>query len=374
MKNKQIEALNSCGQSIWYDNCSRDVLNSGKLKELIDQGVSGLTSNPSIFKKAIADSSDYDSDVQRMAEGGAGVEEICESLMMSDVGAAADLLLPIYKQTGGADGFASIEVSPLLAADTDGTIQAAKRLWATLDRPNVMIKIPATPEGLPAIREVLAAGINVNVTLIFSVATYMEVFDAFISAMEKRKAQGEGGLNVASVASLFVSRVDSICEKALVELVESGKLAADQQAKFIGKVGIANSRVAYQHFSKVLKSERFQKLLKEGVRPQRPLWASTGTKNPQFSPVLYVEELVGQHTVNTLPPATLEALIQQAGVSDKLADIDESESKLLDDLKEVGVDLDSLLVRLRSDGVQAFVDAYNQLLEAIDAKRQRLAV
>lgn len=372
-KNPQLLALNEIGQSIWYDNLSRDVLNKGELTRLIDSGVSGLTSNPTIFKKAIADSSDYDTEMQPLVKKGLSTEDICEELMLKDVAAAADLLLPIYKATNAGDGYASIEVSPFLARDTEGTLTAARRIWKKLGRPNVMIKVPATEEGLPAIKTLIEEGINVNVTLIFSEDFYRKVADAYISGLEARAKKGEEIRNVSSVASFFVSRVDAICEKSFDGIVKAGKAKEDAKASFLGKIGIANSKLAYAAFEEVFGAERFKKLIEKGARVQRPLWASTGTKNPAFSPVMYVEELAGRDTVDTLPPATLEALLKKATIAPKLHEGLDAARAQIAELKKLGVEFDKLMVDLQTEGVKLFADAYQELLDSIEKKKKAVA-
>jgi len=369
-KNAQLVALNEIGQSVWYDNLSRDVLKSGELAGLIASGVSGLTSNPTIFKNAIADTSNYDNDMKPLAQKGSDAETICEELMLADVGAAADLLRGVYDGTKGADGYASIEVSPFLANDTAKTVEAAKRLWARLKRPNIMIKIPATPEGLPAIKQTLEAGINVNVTLIFSVEFHEKVMEAYISALETRAAKNEAINNLSSVASFFVSRVDAITEKKFDELVKAGKTTEDKRAEFLGQVGIANSRLAFARFQEIFGGDRFKKLAAKGARVQRPLWASTGTKNPKFSPVLYVEELAGPDTVNTMPPATLKALMQKATIEPRLTRGVTQARALIEKVKGFGVAFDNCLVELQTQGVKLFSDSYRELLDSIEKKRK----
>lgn len=369
-KNPQILALNELGQSVWYDNLSRDVLKSGELQTLINQGVSGLTSNPTIFKQAIADTANYDSDMRSSALKELSTEALCEELMIQDVAAAADLLLPIYKATNAGDGYASIEVSPYLAADEKGTVEAALRLWKKLNRPNIMIKIPATPECIPAIQTTLEHGINVNVTLIFSKQVYEHVAEAYIKALETRVSRGEDVRAISSVASFFVSRVDAIVEKSFDELQKAGKVEASQKDLFFGKVGVANSKLAYESFEKLFGSERFKKLQEKGARVQRPLWASTGTKNPVFKAVMYVEDLAGRDTVNTMPPATVKALIQGAAISPKLhAGLDEAK-KLLAAVNGMGINVEGLLHDLQVAGVKSFSDSYKDLLASIDQKRQ----
>jgi transaldolase len=373
VKNPQIVALNELGQSVWYDNLSRDVLKSGELSALIGQGVSGLTSNPTIFKQAIADTANYDADMGSSALKGLDAEALCEELMLADVAAAADLLKPTYDQTDGGDGFASIEVSPYLAADAQGTIAAAERLWKRLNRPNVMIKIPATPECIPAIKAVLEKGINVNVTLIFSKEVYEQVAEAYISALETRLASGQDLRRIASVASFFVSRVDAIVEKSFDALVSAGKCSDADRSTFFGKVGVANSKLAYEAFEAIFGSGRFKKLQESGARVQRPLWASTGTKNPVFKPVMYVEELAGRDTVNTMPPATVKALIQGASIAPKLHSGIEESKRLLGWLESVGVSVGALLIELQVAGVKSFADSYKDLLASIEEKKKRVA-
>jgi transaldolase / glucose-6-phosphate isomerase len=362
----EIAKLNRVGQSVWYDNLSRDLLHTGHLASLVDKGVSGLTSNPTIFKKAIADSSNYDAAIRERPPG-LSAEELCEEVFVEDVGAAAHLLHPVFVRSRGADGYASIEVSPLLAADTEGTVQAALRLWKKLARPNIMIKVPATPEGIPAIRTLLAQGLNVNVTLIFSVAVYEQVMEAYLSALEERVSKGLPIEGIASVASFFVSRVDSIVEK---EISHQGLEHRDQ---FLGRVGIANSKVAYARFKEVFSSDRFLALAEKGARKQRPLWASTGTKNPSFSPVLYVETLAGPDTVNTVPPATLDAILKGVNVFTSTVEADLPLARdILDHLGAAGISFDRLLLTLQEEGVELFKDSYRELLASIEEKRQTL--
>lgn len=372
-KNPQIAALNELGQSVWYDNLSRSVLNSGELRSLIDAGVSGLTSNPTIFKVAIADSNDYDAELKELARGGASSELLCEELMLKDVGAAADLLSAVYKTSGGTDGHASIEVSPFLAHDTEGTIEAARRLWKKLNRPNGMIKIPATPEGLPAIRQALEEGININITLIFSDEVYAKVAEAYIAALETRVARNQPVADIASVASFFVSRVDAICEKSFGELAKAGKAREADGEAIIGKVGIANSKIAYAKFEEIFDSPRFKKLGERGAHVQRPLWASTGTKNPKFSPVMYVEELAGRNTVNTMPPATLKALMQGGVIAPRLHEGLDRAEEIVASAERLGVPFTQLLQELQTAGVKLFADSFRELLDSIEKKKRAIA-
>jgi transaldolase len=354
------------------------VLRSGELKSLIDQGVSGLTSNPTIFKQAIADTTNYDEDMKSPELKGLSTEALCEELMLKDVAAAADLLRPIYDATAAGDGYASIEVSPYLAEDAAGTVAAAQRLWKKLNRPNVMIKIPATPQCIPAIQQTLECGINVNVTLIFSKEVYEQVAEAYISALETRVKRGDDVRSIASVASFFVSRVDAIVEKHFDAILQgnaaqSGKAPAAERERFLGKVGVANSKLAYASFEKLFGSPRFKKLQDaHGAKVQRPLWASTGTKNPAFKAVMYVEELAGRATVNTMPPATVKALLLGADVKPMLHSGLDQAVKLLEWIDSLGISITSLLKELQVAGVKSFADSYRDLLASIDEKRARV--
>lgn len=363
-----ISEIQRIGQSIWYDNCSRDVLQSGELARLIAAGVSGLTSNPTIFQKAISTGSEYTADIERLSKTSSSADEVCEALMVADVGAAADLLRPKYEASQGRDGHASIEVSPKLAHDTAGTIAAARRLWSALGRPNAMIKIPATREGLPAIEECLVSGININITLIFSVERYREVAHAYIRAIQRRVDQGLPVDKLASVASFFVSRVDAILEKEL-----ETKGLHELQAK----IGIANSLFAYQAFEEIFLGNEFEQLRAKAaqkiVQVQRPLWASTGTKNPALPPLLYVQALVAPHTVNTLPPATLAELLKgDIDVRDRLstsaqAALSQAEApeKVFQKLADAGINFPARLAELEAQGVKSFADSYESLLQSI---------
>jgi transaldolase len=297
-------------------------------------------------------------------------EALCEELMVQDVVAAADLLRPIYDATAGGDGYASIEVSPFLADDCQGTIDAALRLWKKVSRPNVMIKIPATPACIPAIQAVLEHGVHVNVTLIFSRKVYEAVANAYISAMEARSKRGESIRGISSVASFFVSRVDAAVEKSLDELIKAGKTDAGVKARFTGKVGVANSKIAYAAFEALFGGERFKTLREGGARVQRPLWASTGTKNPAFKAVMYVEELAGRDTVNTMPPATVKALLAGADIQPRLHAGSSEATALVKELESLGVAFDRLLNELQVAGVKSFADSYKDLLGSIETKRK----
>lgn len=370
--NKQLVALNEIGQSVWYDNLSKDVLESGELKSLIDAGVLGLTSNPTIFKKAIADTNDYDSDLSDLVSKGMDVHQIAEELMLRDVAKASDLLMPLYENTSKKDGYASIEVSPTLAHDTEGTVSAGKRIWDKLNRPNIMIKVPATDAGIPAIEQLLTAGINVNVTLIFSSDVYKEVIKAYKNAVKARVSKGEDVSSLASVASFFVSRVDAIVEKEFAKLKEEGKVEEGDLEKILGKIGIANSKEAYNLFKDEFNGENFPEANSNSAQVQRPLWASTGTKNTSFSKVLYVEQLAGPDTVNTIPPATLTAVMESANIENKVDSKIEEARGDLENLKALGINLSELLVVLQKDGVSSFADSYTELIEALEKKISQL--
>ena len=363
-RNECIEAVNRCGQSIWYDNLSRDLLGSGALAGYIDAGVSGLTSNPTIFKKAIADSAHYDGAIA--ASNAADAEALCEDLMVEDVGAAADLLRPVYERSDTADGYASIEVSPLLANDTATTVAAARHLWARLSRPNIMIKVPATDAGLPAVATLLSEGINVNVTLIFSVQRYEEVAQAYLRGLEARRAKGGELHGVRSVASFFVSRVDSIFEETIRARSE------EDWDGLVGQMGIANSKAAYGSFQRIFAAPRFRALAASGALVQRPLWASTGVKNPAYHPLHYVQTLVGHDTVNTVPPQTLDVLLRGAAISPRLEERIHENIRMLESLGGRGIDLQALLTRLQLDGVKLFADSYRELIEAVSHKKESL--
>ena len=370
-QNTYLSQLGALGQGIWYDNLSRDVLRSGELKSLIDAGVVGLTSNPTIFKKAIADSNDYDNDI-RQSKQAHDTDALCEDLMLADVGAAADLLRPIYEGSKFVEGLASVEVSPLLAHDAAGTVEAGRRLWSKLDRPNIMIKVPATDAGLVAIKTLLSDGINVNITLIFSDKVYRQVVEAYISALEARVAKNQPVDRIASVASFFVSRVDALCEKRMSEMAKAGKITDAQAAGFVGKLGVANSKIAYASFKDIFGAARFKALATKGARVQRPLWASTGTKNPAFSPVMYVEELAGPQTVNTVPPQTLAALMKGAKISDRLSDNPAAAAALVDQAVALGLDFNKALHDLQVDGVELFANSFRELLAAVETKAKKV--
>lgn len=373
MSNSLIEVM-KLGQSIWYDNIRRAMLVSGDLKMKIEQDdLRGVTSNPTIFEKAITGSTDYDEQMRSLINAGKSVKEIYEALVIDDIGRAADILKPIYDKTDGVDGYISLEVNPRLAYDTKGTIEEADRLFHTLGRKNVMIKIPAAQEGLPAIEEAIYRGINVNVTMIFSIENYEQVANAFIKGLERRAAEGKTVDHIASVASFFVSRVDTMIDADLEYRARHS--AADEKAaleNLCGKAAIANAKLAYLRFKEIFHGERFATLKAKGAQVQRPLWASTGTKNPKYSDVLYVDSLIGPDTVNTVPPATYTAFRDHGKVALTLEQGLNECRETISKLAELGIDLKEVTAKLQSDGLASFVGSFDTLVESIEAKRDAL--
>ena len=365
MSTNPLVRLGELGQSPWYDYITRDLLASGELSRLIrEDGLRGMTSNPTIFEKAIASSHLYDDEIRSLTDLGKGAGEIFETLAVADVRAACDLFAPVYQATGGVDGLVSLEVSPTLAHDTDGTIHEAERLWRMVDRPNAMIKIPGTRPGLPAITHCIAAGISVNVTLLFSVERYAEVIEAFLEGMDRRLAQGLPLRPVASVASFFVSRVDGKVDP----LLDDG---GDPKA-LRGKIAIANACAAYRLFERSLGTPRWARLAKAQARPQRPLWASTSTKDPRYSDVHYVEPLIAPRTVNTLPPETFAAY-RDHGPAVRIMEGMAEAPGLFEALAGSGVDLAAVTRELEDDGVGKFAASYASLLAGIESKAGALA-
>ncbi len=359
--------LQKFGQSFWYDNINRDLIVSGRLKRMIDEdGLRGMTSNPTIFEKAIGGSTDYDADLRDLVARGLSVPEIYEELAVSDIGAAADLFRPLYDRTKGDDGYVCWEVSPKLAHDTDKTIAEAERLWKKAGRPNVMIKVPATPAGIPAIERLIGAGLNINVTLMFSVATYEQVAEAYIRGLEKLAREGRDVTRTASVASLFVSRVDTAVDKLLE------KAGAPEELR--GKAAIANSRLLYQRFREIFHGPRFAALRAKGARAQRLLWASTSTKNPKYSDVLYAEALIGPETVDTMPDATIAAFRDHGRVRGTLEGGLEEARRTLDRLAQAGVDMPAVMQQLQDEGVKLFADSFDKLMQTLAEKRAKLLV
>lgn len=364
-----LQQTRNLGQSIWYDNVSRGLIASGAMAALVDAGITGLTSNPTIFEKAIAAGADYDEQLLALALAGATATEAFEALAIEDIQAVADLLRPVYDATGGADGFASLEVSPTLAHDTEATVAEAERLFAALDRPNVMIKVPGTPEGVPAVERLIGEGINVNVTLLFHRDAYSRVRDAYIAGLERLAEAGGDLSRVASVASFFVSRVDTAVDGLLEPRVQSGE---EELADLLGKAAIANAALAYRDFTETVSTQRFQALKARGARVQRPLWASTGTKNAAYSDVLYIDSLIAPDTVNTMPPATLESYLDHGRVALSLEPSIPEAERVLEALEANGVSMQAVTDKLLADGVKAFADSFVTLLANVEEKKAAL--
>lgn len=363
-----IQKLETFGQSIWYDNISRSIILNGDLKKMVDQGLLGVTSNPTIFDKAISGSTDYDEQIRDLVESKPNIDpaEIIQALMVKDIQMACDVLKPVFERTQGRDGYVSVEVTPSKARQTDATIEEVRELWKLINRRNLMVKIPATKEGLPAIEQAISEGININVTLIFSVERYREVADAYITGLERRMKAGKPIDHVASVASVFVSRIDTLVD-ALLE--KKGTPAAKQ---FRGKAAVANTKMVYQAFVTVFGSDRWGALRAKGANVQRPLWGSTGTKNPEYSDLLYVNTLIGPHTVNTVPPATYAAILDH-GVAELTieSNLDEAQ-RILEGIAAQGIDMAWVLQKLEDDGVAAFEKSFDGLYENLSKKKRAL--
>ena len=358
-----LNKIREQNQSIWLDLLDREIIRSGKLQSLIDNDdLRGLTSNPAIFEKAISGSSDYDQDIITLSKKEDDNAAIFFEMAIADIQKAADLFKPVYNKTNGEDGFVSLEVSPYLARDTDGTIAQAKDLWKRVNRKNVMIKIPGTMEGLIAIRECLREGININVTLLFGLPRYKEITEAFMGGLEDRLAEGNSIKDVSSVASFFLSRIDVMLDPILKE----------KGAKNLkGKIAIASAKQAYQIYLEMISSKRFKKLAENGARPQRVLYASTGTKDPSFSDVVYVESIIGKDTINTLPMETIDAFRDHGKAEETLIQNIEEANQAMSELKEKGIDIDKITQKLENEGIDKFSDAYNKLLKSIDDQKRK---
>jgi transaldolase len=370
--NPILEIEKTYGQSIWMDNLSRDLIESGGLKDLIgSRGIQGITSNPAIFEKAIAGNKIYDDDILAGIKSNKSVMEIYESLVFTDITDACDIFLPVYEQTGGKDGYVSIEVPPSMAKDTESTIREAFRYAEIIDRPNLMIKIPGTTEGLPAVEEVISQGVNVNVTLLFSVESYLETAWAYIRGLERRLENGGDVSNIASVASFFLSRIDINIDDRLDKLPATEKTLALK-----GKVAIANAKIAYQKYKEIFSSLRWQTLAEQGAKVQRLLWASTSTKNPDYSDVMYVDELVGADTVNTLPPNTIEACADHCSPANRIeTDVDKAEQiiKSLQD-PDININLKEVMEELLEEGIDKFVKPFDSLIKSLNDKVKQLTI
>lgn len=359
-----LNKVRNLDQSIWLDLLDREIMNSGKLQSLIDNDdLRGLTSNPSIFEKAISGSSDYDEDIIQLSKTQDDNSAIFFDLAIADIQRAADFFKPVYDKTDGEDGFVSLEVSPYLARDTDGTIQQARELWKRVDRKNVMIKIPGTKQGLIAIRECLREGININVTLLFGLPRYREITEAFMGGLEDRLKEGNSIKEVSSVASFFLSRIDVMIDPMLQE-----KGAENLN----GKIAIASAKKAYQIYLEMIASDRFKKLKENGAQKQRVLYASTGTKDPSFSDVLYVESIIGKDTINTLPMETIDAFRDHGIAAETLTTNLDEANKAMEELKNKGIDIDKVTQKLEDEGIEKFNQAYEKLIKSIDTQKRKL--
>lgn len=356
--------IQDLGQSIWYDNISRNIINSGELRRMIiDDNIKGVTSNPTIFQNAISSGSEYDDLIKKLLDENKklNVHDLYEKLIINDIKDGADILKSVYDETDGLDGYISVEVSPDLAYKAEETIEEARKLWELINRPNLMIKVPATKEGVTAVRQLISEGINVNVTLMFSLQHYLDVVDAYLSGLENRLAKAGEIKNIASVASFFVSRVDTMTDKKLDEIGNNS---------LKGKIAVANSKVVYQKSLEFYASDRFKKLEAAGANKQRLLWASTGTKNPNYSDVLYVEELLGMDTVNTVPPATLNAFRDHGIPEESLTKNLEQSEDYLENLKQQDISLDEITHQLQLDGVEAFANSFKSLKDVLSQKQE----
>jgi transaldolase len=359
----RMQQLSALGQSVWLDYIDRPLLEEGILARMVEEdAVVGVTSNPAIFQKAIASGTDYAELLAALAPGAADAKSLYEQVAIRDIQQAADVLRGVYDRTAGIDGYVSLEVAPELARDTDGTVAEALRLWAAVDRKNLMIKVPGTTEGMPAIEALIAEGLNVNVTLLFAREMYEQTAQAYLRGLEKRRDAGKSVAGIASVASFFISRIDSAADAALTK-------RGGDAIGLKGKTAIANAVLAYDHYQALCASERWQALSGAGAMPQRLLWASTSTKDPTYRDVLYVESLIGNETVNTLPPATLEAFRDHGESAEALSGVSEDAAKTLAAVADAGVDLDALTDRLLDEGIKSFADAFDALLAAVESAR-----
>jgi transaldolase len=370
-----LRKLEQLGQSIWYDNISRAILRRGELQRMVDEGLLGLTSNPTIFDKAISGSAEYDDQIRALVKSDPGIDVagLIQALMVDDIRAAADVLRPVYDRTRGRDGYVSIEVTPSKARDTEGTIAEVQELWSRVGRPNTMIKIPATREGLPAIARAIRAGININVTLIFSEVRYREVADVYQTGLEQRLRDGNPLGHVASVASVFVSRIDTLVDAQLETLIarQRDPVEATRLGGLRGKTAVANTQMIYQAFKEIFAVPRFAALRAAGAVPQRPLWGSTGTKNPAYHDLLYVDSLIGRHTVNTVPPQTYTAIIDHGRPEPTIERNLAEARRHLDLLPGAGIDLTRVLQTLEDEGVAAFEQSFDGLYANLATKKER---
>ena len=369
-----LQQLHDHGQSPWLDYITRDILTNGRLQELIALGILGLTSNPTIFQKAISGSQLYDDELRRLVREGKSVDEIYDALVLDDIRAAASILRPVYDRTNGRDGLVSIEEPPRLAYDTQKSIEEARRLFHRLNLPNVMIKIPGTPEGIPAFQQAISEGINVNVTLVFSLENYRQVAQAYIAGLEERAAAGRPVDRIASVASFFVSRVDTAVDHKLDQRIEAtyDEARKNELRALQGKAAIANAKLAYDAYKEIFAGPRWDALAQKGARTQRCLWASTSTKNPKYRDIRYAEQLIGPDTVDTMTPATIEAFLDH-GVVERTVDKDVDQARAeLAAIEKAGISMDEVTLQLQKDGVKQFADSFDELIDAISARRQEM--
>ena len=372
MKSNPLKELGTFGQSLWLDYIRRDLITSGGLRRLIeDDGLRGMTSNPSIFEKAIAEGHLYDEDIRALALKGQSTAVIYETLSQRDVESATDEFRPLYDRTDGQDGYVSLEVNPHLAHDTQGTMKEARRLWAALNRPNVLIKVPATVEGLSAIGQLISEGISVNVTLLFGLPRYRQIAEAYISGLEARAVQGKPLKHVASVASFFVSRIDALVDPLLEKRIAQGGSKSELAKRAGGQVAIASAKMAYQIYKEIFGGDRFKKLAAQGAHVQRLLWASTSTKNPDYSDVKYVEALIGPDTVNTAPLETLDAYRDHGEPKARLEQDAKEARRVLEQLPELGISIDQITRQLEDEGVDKFIKPFDKLMETLAQRSAR---
>jgi transaldolase len=372
MQNNPLKQLGTLGQSIWLDYIRRDLIASGELRRLIEEdGLRGMTSNPAIFETAIAESHIYDRDICDMALEKKDVQAIYESLSQRDVQSAADEFRPLYDRTDGEDGYVSLEVNPHLAHDTHATMQEARRLWGALNRPNVFIKVPATSDGLPAIQQLISEGINVNITLLFGLPRYRQVAEAYIAGLEARAAQGKPVKQIASVASFFLSRIDTLLDPLVEKFLKPGGMKTEIAKKVRGQVAVSSAKAAYQIYKEIFGSNRFKKLADKGARVQRLLWASTSTKNPDYSDIKYIEPLIGPDTVTTVPLETIDAYRDHGHPKLRLEQDVEEANWIMARLPELGISIDRVTQQLEDEGVKKFDEPFDKLMEALTKKSSK---
>jgi transaldolase len=377
--NNHLIEIKDYGQSIWMDNLTRDMIQSGELKALVENGgICGITTNPAIFEKAMMGNAIYDADIEAGIRAGLPTYKIYESLIFADIRNACDILRPVYESSQGLDGYVSIEVPPTIAHDTEATIEEARRYYQEIGRENVMIKIPGTTEGLPAVEQVISEGINVNVTLLFSLDSYVETAWTYIRGLEKRAAEGKDISKISSVASFFLSRIDSNIDKRIDEKLNKGidDIALEAKLRAVkGKVAIANAKIAYQKYKEIIQTDRWKALSAKGANVQRLLWASTSTKDPSYSDVMYVDELVGPDTVNTLPPNTIEACADHCDVANRVETGVEEAYQLIESLKDpdININLDEVMNELLVEGIDKFVQPFQSLMNSLEEKINQLS-